>query len=85
MLVSVLFRFHTGSIKSRKKVIDLIELQCFDSILVRLKATTCGRVSVPKMIKFRFHTGSIKRPHQIANMFDLKVGFDSILVRLKVK
>ena len=53
------FRFHTGSIKSATAVSADRACKCFDSILVRLKASG-KRFSSRLVLRFRFHTGSIK-------------------------
>ena len=53
------FRFHTGSIKRILQDYDLSILECFDSILVRLKGQSENQFSC-LISRFRFHTGSIK-------------------------
>ena len=56
----MLFRFHTGSIKSRKPITANRDTRKgFDSILVRLKADPLADAAANG--GFRFHTGSIKR------------------------
>ena len=83
---SVMFRFHTGSIKRTQ----LATHGCrhylgFDSILVRLKAGICGFVGL-RCLVFRFHTGSIKSHDVMSSVApELASGFDSILVRLKAE
>ena len=57
--IFLLFQFQYGSIK---RIIDLsrlaIYLACFNSNMVRLKATVTTRLGIP--VRFQFQYGSIK-------------------------
>ena len=55
----MLFRFHTGSIKSLTAQDNQKNVHGFDSILVRLKGQRNDPCVYP-FSEFRFHTGSIK-------------------------
>ena len=80
----MLFRFHTGSIKSASGLnLHDFSVECFDSILVRLKGSLDETIEVLASV-FRFHTGSIKRSVPTDYSPSAARSFDSILVRLKV-
>jgi len=75
------FQFHTGSIKSSVSVSPSPNNLCFNSTLVRLKAST-SIYQPPEFCVFQFHTGSIKSD------LETRLGtpsdrFNSTLVRLK--
>ena len=80
--ISMRFRFHTGSIKSRGGGDPFSMLRRFDSILVRLKDHASQSISSTSTA-FRFHTGSIKSQNLGINSISNIISFDSILVRLK--
>ena len=76
------FQFHTGSIKRRspkKTTSTLIWFQFHTGSIKRLKELFC----LSKSMMFQFHTGSIKRAGSSAKQMQ-GIGFNSILVRLKV-
>ena len=54
------FQFHSGSIKSRKEAYRDEQDRCFNSIVVRLKEYSSGRIRIFNFL-FQFHSGSIKR------------------------
>ena len=77
------FQFHTGSIKSAYMPLTSQDRISFNSILVRLKAKKPIK-SPTGRYRFQFHTGSIKSPHWGVYGLQFYIGFNSILVRLKV-
>ena len=79
---SIMFRFQTGSIKSRGSRRNYVRIgRSFDSKLVRLKVRFDPDL-VPFQ-RFRFQTGSIKSPDGSIPRRHRQKCFDSKLVRLK--
>ncbi len=76
-----MFRFHTGSIKSKSHHTDTYDLISFDSILVRLKAT--DKIDDSAITSFDSILVRLKGACPPRSVIFI-VGFDSILVRLKV-